>query len=534
MPRFRRLLRWALIAFAAAVLLGGLALATLYFVVSAKLPDVQTLRHVEMQEPMYVYARDGRLMALFGETRRYPIDIDEVPKRLKQAFLATEDARFYEHHGVDYTGVARAIWLIIKTGSKEGVPGGSTITQQVARQFFLSSEVTYTRKFAEMLLAMKMERELGKDEIFQLYLNKSFFGNRSYGIAAAAEFYYGKKLDELDLDEMASLAAIPKFPSSGNPLSNPERAQERRDDYVLARMAELGFVSEAEAAAARAVPMHASPHERPIEVQAPYVAEMVRREMIARYGGDVLTRGYHVTTTIDPTLQAAATTATRKGLETYDHRHGWNKVEQHFDLAEDEDAATAAARLRRVPAQNDLLPAVVMRSGNGSIDVVLADASTLTLDASASKWTGRAPSALAKRGDLVRVRRIETPVKKKAGSDDKGGDDAAGGETAAEEPEVKVSWQLDQLPRAQTALVSLDPENGALLALTGGFSFAGSKFNRATQARRQPGSSFKPFLYAAAFERGYNPASIVLDPPVVYRMRNGKVWRPHKSEEPRV
>ncbi|HEY9540576.1 MAG TPA: transglycosylase domain-containing protein, partial [Luteimonas sp.] len=529
MPRFRRLLRWALIAFAAAVLLGGLALATLYFVVSAKLPDVQTLRHVEMQEPMYVYARDGRLLALFGETRRYPIDIDEVPKRLKQAFLATEDARFYEHHGVDYTGVARAIWLIIKTGSKEGVPGGSTITQQVARQFFLSSEVTYTRKFAEMLLAMKMERELGKDEIFQLYLNKSFFGNRSYGIAAAAEFYYGKKLDELDLDEMASLAAIPKFPSSGNPLSNPERAQERRDDYVLARMAELGFVSEAEAAAARAVPMHASPHERPIEVQAPYVAEMVRREMIARYGGDVLTRGYHVTTTIDPTLQAAATTATRKGLETYDHRHGWNKVEQHFDLAEDEDAATAAARLRRVPAQNDLLPAVVMRSGNGSIDVVLADASTLTLDASASKWTGRAPSALAKRGDLVRVRRIETPVKKKAGSDDKGGDDAAGGETAAEEPEVKVSWQLDQLPRAQTALVSLDPENGALLALTGGFSFAGSKFNRATQARRQPGSSFKPFLYAAAFERGYNPASIVLDAPVVFRMRNGKVWRPQND-----
>ncbi|MFC3716713.1 penicillin-binding protein 1A [Luteimonas soli] len=531
MPRFRRLLRWTLIAFAAAVLLGGLALATLYFVVSAKLPDVQALRHVEMQEPMYVYASDGRLMALFGETRRYPIDIDDVPKRLKQAFLATEDARFYEHGGVDYNGVARAIWLIIKTGSKEGVPGGSTITQQVARQFFLSSEVTYTRKFAEMLLAMKMERELSKDEIFQLYLNKSFFGNRSYGIAAAAEFYYGKKLDELDLDEMASLAAIPKFPSSGNPLSNPERAQERRDDYVLARMAELGFVSEAEAAAARAVPMHASPHERPIEVDAPYVAEMVRREMIARYGGDVLTRGYHVTTTIDPTLQAAAATATRDGLETYDHRHGWNKVEQHFDLAEDEDAATAAARLRRIPAQNNLLPAVVMRSGNGSIDVVLADATTLTLDAGDSKWTGRAPSALAKRGDLVRVRRIETPVKKKAGAADAGskdGDDAADGEAAAA-PEVKVTWQLDQLPRAQTALVSLNPENGALLALTGGFSFAGSKFNRATQARRQPGSSFKPFLYAAAFERGYNPASIVLDAPVVFRMRGGKVWRPQND-----
>src|SRR5690606_7716195 len=269
-----------------------------------------------------------------------------------------------------------------------------------------------------------------------------------------------------------------------------------------------------------------SPHERPVEVEAPYVAEMVRQEMIARYGGDVLTRGYHVTTTIDPTLQAAAATATRDGLETYDHRHGWNKVEQHFDLAEDEDAATAAARLRRIPAQNDLLPAVVMRSGDGSIDVVLADASTLTLDAGDSKWTGRAPSALAKRGDVVRVRRIETPVKKKdvaVAKDDGDGDGAAAA------PEVKVTWQLDQLPRAQTALVSLDPENGALLALTGGFSFAGSKFNRATQARRQPGSSFKPFLYAAAFERGYNPASIVLDAPVVFRMRGGKVWRPQND-----
>jgi penicillin-binding protein 1A len=531
MPRFRRLLRWALIASFAAILLGGLALATLYFVVSAKLPDVQSLRHMEMQEPMYVYARDGRLMALFGETRRYPVDIEKVPERVKQAFLATEDARFYEHHGVDYKGVARAVWLLATTSDKR-VPGGSTITQQVARQIFLSSEYSYSRKLAEMLLAMKMERELTKDEIFELYLNKSFFGNRAYGVGAAAEFYYGKTLDQLDLDEMASLASIPKFPSSGNPLSNPERARERRDSYVLSRMAELGFITEAEAAQARAVPMHASPHERPIEVHAPYVAEMVRQEMVARYGGDVLTRGYHVTTTIDPTLQAAADLAIRTGLEIYDHRHGWNKVEQHFDLADDEDAATAAARLRRIPAQAGLLPAVVMRSGNGSLDVVLVDGSTLTLDASASRWTGRAPSALAKRGDLVRVRRIETPVKKAGETARDDVADAPGAETdpgTAAAQAAKVSWRLDQLPRAQSALVSLNPENGALLALSGGFSFAGSKFNRATQARRQPGSSFKPFLYAAAFERGYNPASIVLDAPVVFRMRQGKVWRPQND-----
>ena len=538
MPRFRRLLRWALLASLAAILLGGLALATLYFVVSSKLPDVQSLRHMEMQEPMYVYAKDGRLMALFGETRRYPVDIEKVPERVKQAFLATEDARFYEHHGVDYKGVARAVWLLATTSDKR-VPGGSTITQQVARQIFLSSEYSYSRKLAEMLLAMKMERELTKDEIFELYLNKSFFGNRAYGVGAAAEFYYGKTLDQLDLDEMASLASIPKFPSSGNPLSNPERARERRDNYVLSRMAELGFISTAEAAQARAVPMHASPHERPIEVNAPYVAEMVRQEMVARYGGDVLTRGYHVTTTIDPTLQAAADLAIRNGLEIYDHRHGWNKIEQHFDLADDEDAATTAARLRRIPAQAGLLPAVVTRSGNGSIDVVLADETTLTLDASTSRWTGRAPSALAKRGDMVRVRRIETPVKK-AGDEKKAGKPgeaaAATADAAAEAdaettaaPEVKVSWRLDQLPRGQSALVSLNPENGALLALSGGFSFAGSKFNRATQARRQPGSSFKPFLYAAAFERGYNPASIVLDAPVVFRMRGGKVWRPQND-----
>jgi len=527
MSRFRRLLRWTLLASAAAILLGGLALATLYLVISSKLPDVQTLRHVELQEPMYVYAKDGRLMALFGETRRYPVNIENVPERVKQAFLATEDARFYEHHGVDFKGVARAVWLLATTHDKR-VPGGSTITQQVARQFFLSSEYSYSRKLAEMMLAMKMERELSKDEIFELYLNKSFFGNRAYGIGAASEFYYGKKLDQLDLDEMASLASIPKFPSSGNPLSNPERARERRDNYVLARMAELGFISAAEAAQARAVPMHASPHERPIEVYAPYVAEMVRQEMVARFGGDVLTKGYHVTTTIDPTLQVAADKAVRDGLAIYDHRHGWNKVEQHFDLADSEDAATAAARLRPIVAQAGMLPALVLRSGNGTIDVVLTDGSTVTLDATSSRWTGRAPSALVKRGDLVRVRKIETAVKKSDAPDEDTAANAAADADSNVAP-AKVSWQLDQLPRAQATLVSLDPENGALRALVGGFSFAGSKFNRATQSRRQPGSSFKPFLYAAAFERGYNPASIVLDAPVVFRMRQGKVWRPQND-----
>ena len=511
MPRIRRLLRWALLAFAGVFVLGMAALGTLYFVVSSKLPDVQALRHVELQEPMYVYARDGRLMALFGETRRYPVDIAQVPERMKQAFIAIEDNRFYQHHGVDYKGVARAIWLLATTQDKR-VPGGSTITQQVARQFFLSSEYSYTRKLAEMLLAMKMERELNKDEIFQLYLNKSFFGNRAYGIGAAAEYYYGKKLTQLDLDEMATLASIPKFPSSGNPVTNPERARIRRD-YVLQRMRELGFIARADESSAQAVPMHATPHERPVEVSAPYVSEMVRREMLARFGGDVLTKGYHVTTTIDPVLQAAAIAAIREGLETYDHRHGWNKVEQHFDLASSENATAASARLRGIPVEANLLPAIVLRSGDGTADVVLADGSTVTLDTAASRWTGRSPAALVKRGDVVRVRRM-TP--------------AAGKQGEPAEP-VAVSWQLDQLPRAQAAMVSLQPDTGALRALVGGFSFAGNKFNRATQARRQPGSSFKPFLYAAAFERGFNPASIVLDAPVVFKDRRGHMWRPQND-----
>jgi len=213
MPPLRRLFRWALAALAGLFLLGLVAVGVLYYLIAPNLPDVETLRDVEMQEPMYVYSRDGKLMALFGETRRYPAKIEDVPQRLKQAFIAIEDARFYQHHGVDYKGTFRAVWLLATTDGKR-VPGGSTITQQVARQFYLSSEVSYTRKLTEMLLAMRMERELSKDEIFELYLNKSFFGNRAYGVAAAAEFYYGKKLDELSLDEMASLAGIPKFPSS--------------------------------------------------------------------------------------------------------------------------------------------------------------------------------------------------------------------------------------------------------------------------------------------------------------------------------
>ena len=501
MVSFRRILRWSAVLCLVLGTAAAIALAALYTKVSAELPDVQTLRDIQLQEPMYVYDRQGQLMAVFGEARRSPVRIEEVPERLKQAFLATEDARFYEHGGVDYKGIARAVWLLATTSNKR-VPGGSTITQQVARQFYLSSEYSYTRKFAEILLARKIEAELSKDEIFELYLNKSFFGNRAYGVAAAADYYYGKSLDQLDLDEMASLAAIPKFPSAANPISNPVRARERRDHYVLPRMAELGFVSQAEAAAAMAVPMHASPHEPPVEVEAPYVAEMVRQEMISRYGEDVLNQGYKVYTTVDGPLQTAANTAVRDGLHLYDHRHGWHGVEKKVALPAGAEPAAIARELAGISAQASLLPAVISAvHSDGRAEAVLADARVIPLDAASSRWTNRTPARLLERGDIVRVR-----------AGDKDG-----------------QWLLDQVPRGQSALVSLEADTGALRALVGGYSFAGNKFNRATQARRQPGSSFKPFLYAASFEKGFNPASIVLDAPVVFRDRRGHMWRPQND-----
>ena len=500
MSRFRRLLRWTLITFLILALAGAVGLGVLYYTVSSKVPDVQALRNVELQEPLYIYASDGRLMGLYGEIRRYPVQIDQVPARVKQAFIAAEDSKFYEHRGIDPTGIARAVWQIVSR--KEGrVAGGSTITQQVARQWFLSSEYSYTRKLVEMMLAVRIEKMLTKDEILELYLNKSFFGNRSYGVAAAAEYYYGKTLDQLTLAETATLVSALKFPSSGNPISNPGRNQQR-SAYVVERMREDGYVTAAEAAQAKAEPMHAKPHERPVEVYAPYVAEMVRQDMIARFGPEALTKGYHVTTTLDATLQAAANDAVRDGLGLYDHRHGWNGIERHFDVAADADAAALASHLRGIPAQNDLIPTVVARThDDGSATVVTADGRETTLPPAASKWTGRTPAKLFKRGDLARIR-------------------------AGKEP---GSFLVDQIPRAQAALVSLDANNGAVRALVGGYSFAGNKFNRATQARRQPGSSFKPFLYAASFEKGFNPASIVLDAPVVFRDRRGHMWRPQND-----
>lgn len=515
-PRLRRILRWTLLTFAVLVLAGAIVGGVLYARISSGLPDVETLREVELQEPMYVHASDGSLIAVFGEMRRYPVSIDEVPERFKQAFIAIEDSSFYEHHGVDFKGVARAVWLLLTTDD-ERVPGGSTITQQVARQFFLSTEYSYTRKAAEMLLAFRMERELSKDEIFELYLNNSFFGNRAYGVSAAAEFYYGKKLAELELDEMAALAGTPKFPSSANPLSNPERSKVRRD-YILERMELLGFISPAERAAAQATAMHASPHEPPIELYAPYIAEMVRQEMVERYGAEALTRGYRVTTTIDADMQRAANTAVRNGLVTYDRRHGWRGAEQKFELGGDEGAEEAKARLRTIATQVDMIPAIVLATQDASATVVLPSGREVELG-SDDGWGNRSPGSLLERGDMVRVYRDTTDEEEEAEGTEEG-----------QEASTPPRYRLTQIPAAQTALVTMEARTGALRALNGGFSFAGSKFNRATQAKRQPGSSYKPFLYAAALEKGYNPASVVVDAPVVFQDRAGNVWRPQNDD----
>jgi penicillin-binding protein 1A len=499
MAQVRRWLRRLALLAGLGLVLGILALGVVYWLVAPRLPDVQELRNVAMQVPLSVYTADARLIAQFGETRRYPVKVDKIPAQLKQAFIAIEDARFYKHQGLDFKGITRAVWLLATTDNKR-VPGGSTITQQVAKNFYLSSEYSYSRKLMEMALALKMERELTKDEILELYLNKIFFGNRAYGVAAAAEFYFGKTIDQLSLAECAALAATPKYPSSGNPVINPKRNIERRN-YVLQRMREVGFITKAQEAQARAEPSRARPHEPKTELDAPYLAEMVRAAMQERYGAESETSGFKVYTTVRSIDQAAASKSVRDGLVEYDRRHGFRAVEGHLDLTGAESPAELGAALRRFVPISGMPAGVVTGIGEGKATVTLRSGEVVVLDAQSSKWTGRTPAALLKRGDVVRV--------------------SAGAEPG--------QFELTQIPRAEAALVSLQPEDGALRALVGGLSFSRSKFNRAVQAQRQPGSSFKPFLYSAAFERGYTPATIVLDAPVVFRDRVGHVWQPQND-----
>jgi penicillin-binding protein 1A len=509
----RRLVKWALILFVLGLVAGIGAIATAYWLVKPRLPDVATIRDIRLQVPLRVLSADGRLIAVFGESRRTPVAIERVPEHVRQAFIAIEDARFYEHRGIDPVGIARAVWLLATTDDQR-VPGGSTITQQVAKNFFLSPEYSFTRKLTEIFLALKLEQELGKDEIFALYLNKIFFGHRAYGIVAAADFYYGKPLEELTLAEAAMLASIPKFPSTANPIANPARARIRRD-YVLQRMFEEGFIDRATLEAAVAEPDTARPHEPAIEVEAPWLAEMVRVAAIERLGADALTGGYSVYTTIDSRQQEAANRALRAGLIGYDRRHGWHGAEGRAELPPDATAADLARALGDRRPIVGLEPAVVVETTATEARLWLADGQEVTLPLARMTWARRFINENARGPTPTRVTDV-----------------LATGDIARVFRDAEGEWQLGQVPRAQGAVVALDPRDGSVKALVGGFSFGLSKFNRAIQSQRNPGSSFKPFVYSAAFERGFHPASVINDAPIelVDPSRPDGIWRPSNDD----
>ncbi|AHX11879.1 penicillin-binding protein [Dyella jiangningensis] len=503
MQILKRLLRWILILAFTGLLLGVAAIGVAYWLISPRLPSVAVLKDYHMQVPLRVLSADGKLIASFGETRRIPVSIGEVPERLKHAVLAAEDASFYQHPGVDWHGIARAGWHVVVSGGDKG-PGGSTITQQVARNFFLSPEKLYSRKLTEIFIALRMESELTKDQILELYLNKMFLGHRSYGVAAAASYYYGKTLDQLSVAECATLASTFQLPSVVNPLNSPKRMIARRN-WVLGQMLENHYISKGEYEQAIAEANNASPHEPPIEVDAPYLAEMVRLQALDRLGNDALTEGYVVKTTVLSTRQQAAVDAVRSGLVEYDHRHGWRGPEAHQELAADasnEDLEHALAGFTDI---SGMQPGIVTGVASGETSIYLASRETVKLGAEQMAWARpKSGTSLLKRGDIVRVARDE-----------------------------KGNWQLTQIPAAQAALVSVNPEDGSLQALVGGFNFLRSKFNRAVMAARQPGSSFKPFIYSAAFERGFTPASIVNDAPLALPdpSRPGGLWTPSNDDD---
>jgi penicillin-binding protein 1A len=530
-----RLLRYALYLALAGTLVGVLALGTAYWLIAPRLPSVETLKDVRLQVPLRIYSADDKLIAAFGETKRTPVRIEDVPDKLKQAFLAAEDADFYSHKGIDVGGIFRAVWLVISTGSKH-VAGGSTITQQVARNFFLSPEVSYTRKLSEIFLAFRIESALTKDEILELYLNKIFLGHRSYGVSAAAEFYYGKTLDQLTIPECAMLAALPKFPSTGNPISNPSRAIERRN-YVLGRMLENRFIDQPTYDAALQSADTAFPHEAPVEVDATYFAEMVRLEAMERLGNNALTDGYVVKTTLDSRRQEAANKALRGDLVTYDQRHGYRGPEAHVDLAAGAGKTEWDNALADYHAIGGLIPSIVTDVDAAAANVYTSEGEKIALDISAMEWArpridedrrGATPKHVGdvlKRGDIVRVQLVTKAEKneknEKADKADK------------VEDTKKTYWMLSQMPSAESAFVALNPEDGAIETLVGGFSFLRSKFNRVTQSNRSPGSGFKPFLYSAAFEHGFTPASVVNDAPVVFpdpSKPNG-LWAPKNDDD---
>lgn len=530
---FKRLLRWALIACLSGLLLAVIAVGVAYWLIAPRLPDVAELKDYHMQVPLRVLSADGKLIASFGETRRIPVSIDRVPDKLKNAVLSAEDADFYSHPGVDWHGIVRAAWHVISSGGDKG-SGGSTITQQVARNFFLSPEKLYTRKLTEIFIALRMEDKLTKNQILDLYLNKMFLGHRSYGVAAAAYYYYGKTLDQLTIAECATIASTFQLPSLVNPINNPKRMLARRN-WVLGQMREHRFINQAEYQQAIAETNHAGPHEPPIEVDAPYLAEMVRQQVLGRLGNEALTEGYVVKTTVNSARQQSAVNAVRAGLLAYDRRHGWRGAEAHKDLPEGAGPADFDRILDGYNDISQLQPGLVTSVTAEAATVYLGAGKSVQLKLPAVAWArpyisenrvGARPKSVAavlKRGDVIRVAHSDP-----ASSDGSSNDANDDSKKSAGEGE----WMLSQIPGAQAGLASIRPEDGAIQALVGGFSFLRSKFNRATMAARQPGSSFKPYIYSAAFERGFTPASIINDAPLALPdpSRPGGLWTPSNDD----
>ena len=509
--RYLVLISRILVVVVGAIALIAFANVCAYVYLKPALPDVDSLRDVQLQVPLRVYTRDGKLLAAIGEQRRIPVRYDQIPKKLVQAFLATEDDRFFRHHGVDWEGILRAAVANLKAGGIR--QGASTITMQVARDMFLTPRRDMKRKMSEIYISLLMEAEFTKEEIFSLYVNKIFLGQRAYGVGAAAEVYFGKSLDQLTVAEMATLAGIPAAPSVVNPVANPEAATVRRA-HVLGRMLDLNYITQAEYDLAKNSPMESKLHGSSIEADAPYVAEMVRNEMQAKYGDGVYTAGYKVYTTIDSRLQAAATVALRTGLLEYDRHHGFRGAAAKVDLSKLTTVKDLENQLDEFPVIGGLKPAIVQKVEAKSAKIYVKDLGEVTLPWEKLSWA-----------------RHELPDEKMDRWPTQASEILSPGDVIYTVGRTAESLLFVQVPEAQSALVAVDPKDGAIVALVGGFDYFQSKFNRVTQARRQPGSGFKPFIYAAAFDKGYTPASVVSDAPIVVDEAGmEQAWRPKEDE----
>ncbi|QYN47961.1 PBP1A family penicillin-binding protein [Gilliamella sp. ESL0405] len=480
-----------------------------YAYYSKDLPDVATLKDVKLQTPMQVLSKDGELIAIFGERRRTPLQYNQIPPQVVNAVIATEDARFNEHFGIDPIGIMRAMYIgVTQHGFSQG---GSTITQQVAKNFFLTPEKSIARKVKEMILAIRMEKELSKEEIMTLYLNMINFGSRAYGVGAASYTFFGKTPDQLTVDEAALLAGLPNAPSAFNPIAHPERALTRRN-WVLGRMLDQSYITQAEYDEAIKKPLNVSYHEPQIEFSAPYVAEMARQFMYDKFGENAYTDGYKVYTTISKTDQVAANEAVQKHIVDYDIRHGYRGPEKELWQKNETpwNAEQIQAILNKYPCHVGMCPAVVTESNDTQATAVLTDKSNITINFQGMKWARRFISDTRQGASPKKV----TDVLK-----------------AGQLIWVKKNndiWELAQIPAVNAALVSLDSDNGAIKAIVGGYDFNLSKFNRATQALRQLGSNIKPFIYTSALEQGLTMATLLNDAPIV-RTTGSVTWRPKNS-----